>query len=67
MPKPPPPAYISSRCAKARPDALETSALYLDLLRDIKLINSHIVAAAAYPVLELSGDLLPSRIAANPD
>ena len=52
---------------EGRPDAIETSALYLDLLRDIKLINSHIVAAAAYPVLERSGDLLPSRIAANPD
>ncbi|ACK50738.1 Na/Pi-cotransporter II-related protein [Methylocella silvestris BL2] len=47
--------------------AIETSALYLDLLRDMKLINSHIVAAAAYPVLERTGDLLPSRLATNGD
>ena len=40
----------------------QTSALHLDLLRDIKLINSHLVAAAAYPILERSGELLPSRI-----
>jgi phosphate:Na+ symporter len=38
------------------------SALHLDLLRDIKQINSHIVAAAAYPVLERHGELLPSRL-----
>ncbi|MCB4769942.1 Na/Pi cotransporter family protein [Ancylobacter sp. Lp-2] len=43
----------------------QASALYLDLLRDMKLINSHIVAAAAYPILERSGELLPSRIASN--
>ncbi len=39
----------------------QASALYLDLLRDMKQINSHIVAAAAYPVLERSGALLASR------
>jgi phosphate:Na+ symporter len=44
-------------------DTVETSTLHLDLLRDMKLINSHIVAAAAYPVLERGGKLLPSRIA----
>ncbi|MBS7543957.1 Na/Pi cotransporter family protein [Ancylobacter oerskovii] len=43
----------------------QASALYLDLLRDMKLINSHLVAAAAYPILERSGELLPSRIARN--
>ena len=41
----------------------QTSALHLDLLRDMKLVNGHIVAAAAYPALERSGELLPSRIA----
>jgi phosphate:Na+ symporter len=40
------------------------SAIHLDLLRDMKLINSHIVAAAAYPVLDRAGVLLPTRIAA---
>lgn len=43
-------------------DAVQASALHLDLLRDMKSINSHIVAAAAYPVLEREGELLPSRI-----
>ncbi|WP_398473595.1 Na/Pi cotransporter family protein [Tardiphaga sp.] len=40
----------------------QASALHLDLLRDLKLANSYIVAAAAYPVLEQTGELLQSRI-----
>jgi phosphate:Na+ symporter len=44
-------------------DAVETGTIHLDLLRDMKLINSHIVAAAAYPILERQGKLLASRIA----
>ena len=40
----------------------QASSIHLDLLRDMKLINSHIVAAAAYPVLERSGALLASRV-----
>ncbi len=43
--------------------AAQASALQLDLLRDLKTINSHIVAAVAYPLLERNGHLLPSRIA----
>jgi phosphate:Na+ symporter len=39
----------------------ETSALHLDLLRDLKRINAHITAAA-YPVLEKRGELLSSRL-----
>ncbi|AWN43301.1 Na/Pi cotransporter family protein [Methylobacterium durans] len=50
------------RLRGGRLEAAQTSALHLDLLRDIKLINSHLVAAAAYPMLERSGELLPSRI-----
>lgn len=50
------------RLRDGRLEAAQTSALHLDLLRDIKLINSHLVAAAAYPMLERSGELLPSRI-----
>jgi phosphate:Na+ symporter len=37
-------------------------ALPLDLLRDIKRLNDHLVAGAAYPVLEARGALLASRI-----
>jgi phosphate:Na+ symporter len=40
----------------------QASSIHLDLLRDMKLINSYIVAAAAYPVLERTGALLPSRM-----
>ncbi len=50
---------------RGRLDAIETSSLYLDLLRDMKMINSHIVSAAAYPVLERTGDLLPTRLASS--
>ena len=42
--------------------AAEAGTLPVDLIRDMKLINSHIVAAAAYPILERAGQLLPSRI-----
>ncbi|MFT3731754.1 MAG: Na/Pi cotransporter family protein [Hyphomicrobium sp.] len=44
-------------------DMVQATALHIDLLRDMKLLNGYIVAAAAYPVLERSGALLPSRIA----
>ena len=40
----------------------EASALQLDVLRDVKQINAHLVAAAAYRVLQSHGDLLPSRL-----
>ncbi len=43
--------------------ASQSSALHLDLIRDMKLVNSHIVAAAAYPVLDRVGELLPTRLA----
>jgi phosphate:Na+ symporter len=39
-----------------------TQTSSLDLLRDIKRLNDHLVAGAAYPVLEANGDLMPSRI-----
>ena len=37
-------------------------SLHLDALRDLKRVNAHLVAAAAYPVLESTGELLPSRL-----
>lgn len=43
--------------------AAQSSALHLDLVRDMKLVNSHIVAAAAYPLLDRAGELLPTRLA----
>jgi phosphate:Na+ symporter len=50
------------RLRSKRVDTTETSALHLDALRDLKMVNNHIVAAAAYPVLENKGELLSSRI-----
>jgi phosphate:Na+ symporter len=52
------------RLREGRIDTAETSALHLDVIRDLKRINSHLVAGAAYPVLEREGELLPTRIAA---
>ncbi len=45
-----------------RAGVVEVSTLHLDALRDLKQINAHLVAAAAYPVLKGQGDLLPSRL-----
>jgi phosphate:Na+ symporter len=47
---------------EGRITSVETSALHLDALRDMKRVNDHLVAAAAYPVLESKGELLPSRL-----
>lgn len=44
----------------------EASTLHLDLVRDLKLVNAHIVAAAAYPVLERTGELRDTRLADAP-
>jgi phosphate:Na+ symporter len=41
---------------------METSSLHLDALRDLKQLNSHLVEAAAYPVLRAHGALLPTRL-----
>jgi phosphate:Na+ symporter len=43
-------------------ETLETSAMHLDALRDLKRVNAHLVEAAADPILRQRGDLLPSRI-----
>lgn len=50
-----------ARVRAGRIESVETSALHLDMLRDLKRINAHL-AAAAYPVLEKRGELLPSRL-----
>ncbi len=50
------------RLRERRIESVETSALHLDLVRHIKEVNAHLVAAAAYPVLEGQGELLTSRV-----
>jgi phosphate:Na+ symporter len=50
------------RLRSGRSGLVEASALHLDVLRDLKQVNAHLVAAAAYPVLKNQGGLLPSRL-----
>ena len=40
----------------------QKNPLDVDLVRELKRVNGHLVAAAAYPVLEGQGELLSSRI-----
>ncbi len=42
-------------------ESIETSSLHLDMLRDLKRINSHI-SAVAYPIVDASGQLRSSRL-----
>ena len=51
-------AHLTRRASAAS----EAPNLDLDLLRELKRVNSHLVAAAAYPVLEGQGELLASRL-----
>jgi phosphate:Na+ symporter len=50
------------RLRDGRGESIETSALHLDIIRDLKRIEAHI-ASAAYPVLDKRGLLKRSRIA----
>ena len=43
-------------------ETVETSSLHLDALADLKRVNSHLVEAAAYPILRQRGELLASRV-----
>jgi len=49
------------RARASRADSIEMSKLLLDIVRDLKRVNAHL-AAAAYPILEGRGELLPSRL-----
>ena len=49
------------RLRSGRLESIETSALHLDVLRDLKRINSHLTAVA-YPILDASGELRRSRL-----
>jgi phosphate:Na+ symporter len=50
-----------ARLADHTVQSLETSSLHLDLMRDLKRINSHF-CSVAYPILESAGVLSESRI-----
>ena len=42
-------------------ESMQTSSLHLDMLRDLKRINAHIVSVA-HPILDESGVLIESRL-----
>jgi len=48
------------RLRQWRRESIETSALHMDILRDIRRIHSHITAVA-YPVLDAAGELKKSK------
>jgi len=56
--------YASShleRLADRTTPSLESSSLHIDLISDLKRINSHI-CSIAYPILDSAGALAPSRL-----
>jgi phosphate:Na+ symporter len=57
-------AYADShlqRLVDNKLSSIETSSLHLDIIRDLKRINSHI-CSIAYPILESAGALAPTRL-----
>jgi len=50
-----------ARLKEGRPDSIATSAIHLDIIRDLKRIHGHLTAVA-YPILEVSGELAESRL-----
>jgi len=56
--------YAASHLARLRGNtaqSIETSSLHIDLISDLKRINSHI-CSIAYPILESHGALSKTRI-----
>jgi phosphate:Na+ symporter len=49
------------RLQDGRRESIETSTLHLDILRDLKRVNSHVVSVA-YSILEERGELEESRL-----
>src|SRR5437762_13268169 len=50
-----------ARLREGRPESIETSAIHLDVIRDLKRINCHLTSAA-YPILEAACELRESRL-----
>lgn len=50
-----------TRLRDGRPESLESSAIHLDLIRDLKRINDHLVAVS-YPLLDAVGALRQTRL-----
>jgi phosphate:Na+ symporter len=56
------------RLSNNTPESIETSSLHIDLISELKRINSHI-CSIAYPILDSAGALAPNRLRqiATPD
>jgi phosphate:Na+ symporter len=54
------------RLRGGRVESVETSALHLDILRDLKRINSHL-SSIAYPILDAAGQLRKTRLKKSAD
>lgn len=52
------------RIRDGRTESIETSSIHLDVIRDLKRINSHLTAVA-YPILEQTGELTATRLRAD--
>ncbi len=50
-----------ARLRVGRPESIETSSIHMDIVRDLKRINSHLTSVV-YPILEAAGELLDSRL-----
>jgi phosphate:Na+ symporter len=50
-----------ARLREARPESIETSAIHLDVIRDLKRIHGHLTSVA-YPILEATGELIDTRL-----
>ncbi|MEJ8823483.1 Na/Pi cotransporter family protein [Variovorax humicola] len=60
-------AYATTHLARLSEQtalSIETSSLHIDLISDLKRINSHI-CSIAYPILDSAGALAPSRLRAS--
>ena len=49
------------RLEEGRPETVKTSAMHLDIIRDLKRINAHLTSVA-YPILDQAGELRTSRL-----
>ncbi|MCA0400420.1 MAG: Na/Pi cotransporter family protein [Proteobacteria bacterium] len=50
-----------ARLKDGRPESIETSAIHLDVIRDLKRIIGHLTSVA-YPILEAEGELAETRL-----
>jgi phosphate:Na+ symporter len=50
-----------ARLRDGRPESIETSSIHLDIVRDLKRINSHLTSVA-YPILDAAGELRQTRL-----